>query len=129
MNFNQQEFYQAPNRSHQPPGIRKVLPRIAQADKLEAYFDLSFGLLVSGTDPRRVPSNVTQSHRLYPQLLRQRAVVRGGLSLSLVLGLLFFGAICFFCMIGPRGIYVDSPGIDKGRFSDNRPIHLLRNVP
>ena len=103
MNYNAPDFYEAPNRLRQPAGTHELLPMIAPANEFEAYVDLSFGFLVSGTDPRHVPSNVIQSRRFYPALLRQRAVVRGGLSLGLVLGLLFIGAICFFCMIGPQG--------------------------
>jgi hypothetical protein len=129
MNFNAPDFDQAPNRLRRPAGAHELLPMIAPAYEFEAYLDLGFGFLVSGSDPRHVPSNVTQSRRFYPALLRQRAVVRGGLSLGLVLGLLCFGAICFFCMIGPQGTLVDSAPIVKGQFSDNRPIHLLRNVP
>ena len=129
MNFNTQHFYVVPNRLHQPTGAHEVLQITAQVDKMEAFFDTNLGLSGSGTDLRFVLSNVRPSHRLRSSLFRQRAVVRGGLSLGLVFGLLGIGAICFLCMVGPRGVHVEPSGIDKGRLSDNRSFHLLRNVP
>jgi hypothetical protein len=129
MNFNTQHFYVVPDRLHQPTGAHEVLLVTAQPDKMEAYFDPNFGLSASGIDLRFELSNVRPSHRLQSSLFRHRAVVRGGLSLGLVFGLLCIGAICFLCMVGPRGIHVEPSGIDKGRLSDNRSFHLLRNVP
>jgi hypothetical protein len=96
---------------------------------METFSDMNFGLSGSGTDLRGVLSNVSPSPRLHANLFRQRAVVRAGLSLGLVLGLFCIGAICFLCMVGPRGLHAESPVIDKGRLSDNRSFHLLRNVP
>jgi hypothetical protein len=92
MNFNAQDVYEAPIRPHRPIGVRELVPMTVQPDKLESFFVTNFGLLGSGTDPRDVSSNVTRSRRLYLNLLRQRTVVRGGLSLGLVLGLVFFGS-------------------------------------
>ena len=129
MNFNARNFYQIPSHPLQPSGAHEFLPITPQPDKLEPSFDTNFGLLESATHTRSVLFNVIQSHGPYPNLLRRRAVVRTGLSLGLILGLFCFGAVCFLYMVGPQGIHVDSRRIDKGRFSDNRSIHLLRSVP
>jgi hypothetical protein len=47
----------------------------------------------------------------------------------LFFGLICFGVIRFLCVVGTDRIRTGAPAIDKGRFSDNRSLHLSRNMP
>ena len=129
MNLNGQDLYQLVNHSRQSIVAHRGLEIMAPMDNFSGSLDIDLWTQGSRTGTRRLAARTTQSQGLRTQLLRRRVVVRGGLSLGLILALLCFGAICFLCMVGPQNIRVGSPSIDKGRFSDNRSIHLFRNVP
>jgi hypothetical protein len=129
MNFNGQDLYQLVNHSRQSTLARQNLDIMAPVDHLTTSFDANLGPQGDGTRAQPVPFKVLPSRRLFANLLGRRTVVRGGLSLALALALLFFSTVCFLCMIGPQNIRVRSLKIDQGQFSDNRSIHLLRNVP
>jgi hypothetical protein len=129
MNFNGQDLYQLVNHSRQSTLARQNLDIMAPVDHLTTSFDANLGPQGDGTRARPVPFKVLPSRRLFANLLGRRTVVRGGLSLALALALLFFSTVCFLCMIGPQNIRVRSLKIGQGQFSDNRSIHLLRNVP
>jgi hypothetical protein len=73
--------------------------------------------------------DVTRASRLNFTFIRRSAIVQRGLSLTAIfLVSSAFGVIRFLCMVGTDGIHTGAPAIDKGRFSDNRSLHLSRNM-
>jgi hypothetical protein len=58
--------------------------------------------------------------RLSVTFLRDRSVVRGGLSAAIVLSLILMGVISFLWMVGLRPAPHDVVRIGKGSLSDNR---------
>jgi hypothetical protein len=59
-------------------------------------------------------------YRLSATFLRDRSVVRGGLSAVIVLSLILFGVISFVWMVGLQPAPHDVLRIEKGNLSDNR---------
>ena len=71
--------------------------------------------------------DVTRASRLNfaSSLIRRNAIVQRGSSLTIIFGLICLGVIRFLCTVGTDGIHTGAPAIDKGRFSDNRSLHLI----
>jgi hypothetical protein len=59
-------------------------------------------------------------YRLSASFLRNRSVVRGGLSAAIVLSLILFGVLSFIWMVGLQPGQHDARRIGKGSLSDSR---------